>query len=98
MTLSMVREDPKKIQKQIDDQEGIYGDGSGLGTTDGPAESIDIDEEYKAVVGNTREGKSLNIAEEIDEDEESIHHASDDAAATDLELIERKDMRKSAGK
>ncbi len=84
----MVREDPKIIQKQIDDQEGIYGDGSGLGTTDGPAESIDIDEEYKAVVGNTREGKSLNIAEEIDGDEESMHHPTDEEAASELKLVE----------
>jgi len=72
----MVREDPTKIAKQVAQQDDdFYGDETYAGSNPAPQSDDDVDEMMEKEIGNVPESSDpLDIAAEVDHDEEDIRH------------------------
>ena len=69
----MVREDPRKIAEQVQKQDDeFYGEETAVGSSPRPDSDDDTEEVLEDFIGK-KPTKELNIAEEIDEEEDDLH-------------------------
>lgn len=81
----MVREDPKKIAEQVQKQDDdYYGEEAAGGHAAGLETDDDADEALEDFIGN-KPSEELNIAKEVDEDEESLTPLANSSEEQDQE-------------
>jgi len=73
----MARPKPDELQKELEEQDEIYGDRTEH------EEAVDVEEEMERVVGSDfKETDPLDIAREIDDDEEAVRHGENDSSGS----------------
>jgi len=89
----MAKPTPKQLEEELKKQDKLYGDGEDRlgGSATDPEEDDDMEEAMEDVTGDDfdeEEPKPLNVAEEVDEDEEAIREKP---SAEDASLEEKKE-------
>ncbi len=81
----MVKINPAQIDEELQKQEEEFGDGeSSISGSAAGGKAMDIDAEFEKAIGNApRPKQSLNIAKEIEDDENAINRGTEEEFAED---------------